>query len=193
MKKTIPVLLAALVLGGFTSCSEKKKSDVIIAPKPEAPKPKKTQKMSGYEQARDVEWLGSTYKVVVKREADSSLPLAIGDDNTKYFDNKITVRILRKDGTEFFNRTFLKTDFTSYLDENTRKEGALLGFVFVEADADCLTFAASVGSPDVTSDEYVPLVVKISRLGAVSMGKDTQLDTGGDENQTSPDDNDDGV
>ena len=53
---------------------------------------------------------------------------AVGDDNTKYFDNKITVRILRKDGTEFFYRTFLKTDFTGYLDKNTQQNGALLGF-----------------------------------------------------------------
>ncbi len=194
MKKIIPLFFAALLVGGFTACSEKKKSDVIIAPKPMAPKPKKTQQMSGYEQARDVEWLGTTYKVVVKREADPELPFAIGDDNTKYYDNKITVRILRKDGTEFFNRTFLKHDFDAYLDENTKKEGALLGFVYVKADADCLSFAASVGSPDVTSDEYVPLVVKISRLGAVTMGKDTQLDTGSDEDSDeSSDASDDGV
>ncbi len=193
MNKVLPLFFAALLLGGFTSCSKKKKSDVIIAPKPVAPKPKKTQKMSEYEQARDVEWLGSTYKVVVKRESDDSLPLATGDDHTKYYDNKITVRILRKDGTVFFNRTFLKTDFTGYLDANTKRDGALLGLVFVKADANCLTFAASVGSPDVTSDEYVPLVVKISRLGDVSKGKDTQLDTGGEEEQASRSDEEDGV
>ena len=46
MKRMIPLFLAALIGGSFTSCSEKKKSDVIIAPKPQAPKPKKTQKMS---------------------------------------------------------------------------------------------------------------------------------------------------
>lgn len=181
MNKWLSVLLAAIVLGGLTSCSEKKKSDVIIAPKPQAPQPKKTQKMSGYEQAREVEWLGSTYQVIVKREADASLPLAVGDDNTKYYDNKITVRILRKDGSEFFNRTFLKTDFHAYLDKQTSDEGALLGLVYVEASGDYLNFAASVGSPDVTSDEYVPLKVKISRMGAVSIGKDSQLDTGSDE------------
>lgn len=181
MKIMIPVFLAAIFMGGLTSCSEKKKSDVIIAPKPEAPKPKKTQKMSEYEQTREVEWLGSKYKVSVKREADTSLPLAVGDDKTKYYDNKITVRILRKDGTEFFNHTFTKSEFSEYLDANTKEDGALLGLVFVKSDANSLSFAASVGSPDVTSDEYVPLVVNISRMGEISMGKDTQLDTGGDD------------
>ena len=64
MNRIFPLLLAACLVTGFTSCSEKKKSDVIIAPKPQAPKPKKTQQMSGYEQAREVEWQGSTYKVI---------------------------------------------------------------------------------------------------------------------------------
>ena len=181
MRRIYTILFVACVLGTFTACQEKKKSDVIIAPKPVAPKPKQTQKMSAYEQSRDVEWLGSKYKVVVKREADTSLPLAEGDDNTKYYDNKIQVRILRADGTEFFNHTFLKTDFTGYMDDNFKDKGALLGVVYTGADADNLIFAASVGSPDVTSDEYVPLVVKISRYGSISIGKDTQLDTGSDD------------
>jgi len=183
MRKIIPLLFVAALMGAFSSCGEKKKSDVIIAPKPQAPKPKKTQKMSGYEQAREVEWLGTTYKVITKREPNVDLPLAIGDDNTKYYDNTITVRILRKDGTEFFNRTFKKSDFTGYLDEHTKNEGALLGLVYVEADGNALTFAGSVGSPDITSDEFVPLVVKISRMGVVSVDKDTRLDTGADEEQ----------
>ena len=186
MKRIIPLFFAALVIGGFTSCGEKKRSDVIIAPKPQAPKPKKTQKMSEYEQSRDVEWLGTTYKVVMKREVDTSLPLAVVDDNTKYFDNKITVKILRKDGTEFFNRTFLKTDFNQYLDRDTKENGALLGLVFDKVEGNQLVFAASVGSPDAASDEYVPMVVKISRMGTMSIGLDTQLDTGSDEDSGKP-------
>lgn len=199
MKRMIPFFFAAFVIGGFTSCGEKKRSDVIIAPKPQAPQPKKTQKMSEYEQSRSVEWLGATYKVVMKREVDTKLPLAVVDDNTKYFDNKITVKILRKDGTEFFNRTFLKTDFNQYLDKDTKNNGALLGLVFDKVEGNNLVFAASVGSPDATSDEYVPLVVKISRMGTVSIGLDTQLDTGSDEtpekssSTSASDDEEDGV
>ena len=192
MKRIIPMLFAAALATVCVSCGEKKKSDVIIAPKPQAPKPKQTQKMSAYEQSRNVEWIGASYKVVMKREPDTELSFACGDDNTKYYDNKITVRILRKDGTEFFNRTFTKADFTEYLDENTKKNGALLGLVFVSADSNALTFAGSVGSPDITSDEYVPLVVKISRFGTVSVSKDSQLDTGAEDEQekTSSDEED---
>lgn len=69
---------------------------------------------------------------------------------------------MRSDGSEFFSRTFTKKDFTSYIDKHTQDMGALLGIVYVKAEGDYLYFAASVGSPDVTSDECVPLVLKIS-------------------------------
>lgn len=198
MNKIYPLMVVVALALGVASCHEKKKSDVIIAPKPVVKAPKKTQAMSGYEQSRQVEWLGATYKVVVKRFAATDLPLALGDDNTKYYDNKIEVRILRSDGTEFFSRTFEKSDFSDYLDDDTRKDGALLGFVYVETDADQLVFAASVGSPDITSDEYIPLVVKINRTGSVAMAKDMQLDTDGNIEKkksggSDADDADDGV
>lgn len=83
----------------MASCAEKKKSKIIIAPKPVAQVTNKpTQEMSGYEQSRDVEWLGNHYKVVVKREADHELPIIQLDKTNKYYDNKITIRILRSDG-----------------------------------------------------------------------------------------------
>ena len=162
----------------MASCTEKKKSKIIIAPKPVAQVTNKpTQEMSGYEQARDVEWLGNHYKVVVKREADHELPIIQLDKTNKYYDNKITIRILRSDGTEFFNRTFTKADFESYLDKQTKSMGALLGIVFDKTEGNNLSFAASVGSPDITSDEYLPLVLKISKMGAVCISKDQVLDT----------------
>ena len=53
----------------------------------------------------------------------------------------------------------------------------MLGVVFVRAEGDYLLFAGSVGSPDMASDEYVPLVVKLSRMGNISIAQDTILDT----------------
>ena len=68
----------------MASCAEKKKSKIIIAPKPVAQVTNKpTQEMSGYEQSRDVEWLGNHYKVVVKREADHELPIIQLDKTNK--------------------------------------------------------------------------------------------------------------
>lgn len=178
MKRINYIFFMTLVAGLLVSCAEKKKSNIIIAPKPVAKVVNKPiQKMSGYEQSREVEWVESTYKVVVKRMSDKELPIVKIDDTNKYYDNKITLRVLRKDGTEFFNRTFTKSDFESCLDQHTKEQGALLGIVYVKAAGDNLFFAASVGSPDVASDEYVPMVLKISRMGVVSISKDQLLDT----------------
>ena len=116
MKRINSVLTIALAVGLLGACTEKKKSDIIITKKPVAKVKKGPQKMSDYEQTRDVEWIGANYRVVVKRVSSTDLPMLQLDEDTKYYDNKITVRILRKDGSEFFNRTFTKTDFAGYLD-----------------------------------------------------------------------------
>ena len=119
--------------------------------------------------------IGASYTVDTEFKADKSLPL-ISDGEQKYYDNRATVKILRKDGTVFFNRTFSKADFINQIDASY-KGGALLGVVYDKCDGDNMYFAASVGSPDKSSDEYVPLVVKISRFGDVSIKKDATLDT----------------
>ncbi len=189
MNRLFTILVATALVGGMTSCSEKKKkTDVIITHKPTAPTKVTTQKMSHDKQTRETSWVGSEYKVVVERTADTAQPVLKIDDHTRYYDNKINVTILRQDGSEFFNRTFTKTDFASCLDKETTDKGALLGIVFVQAHNDQLEFAASVGSPDIASDEYVPLVLKISKMGKVSVALDTSLDTDGNEKASSEED-----
>ena len=140
---------------------------------------RKIQQTGNYVQSRKIKWLGGVYTVETKRVADTSLPL-IEDGNTKYYDNKIMIRILRSDGSVFFNHTFTKVDFKDYID-GTYSDGALVGIVLDRAEGDNLLFAASVGSPDKMSDEYIPLLLKVSRQGKVSISKDTQLDTGSSE------------
>ena len=81
---------------------------------------------------------------------------------------RLPLTILRKDGSEFFSRTFTKSDFDSCIDDSYKDKGALLGIVFDRAEGDYLYFAASVGSPDKTSDEYIPMVLKLSKTGSVS-------------------------
>jgi len=49
-----------------------------------------------------------------------------------------------------------------------------------------------VGRPQ--TDEYIPLVVRLSRMGEVNMKVDDQLDTNSDDNGTQPaTDDEDGV
>jgi hypothetical protein len=143
----------------------------------------------------EVEWLGKFYKVLVSRKADRELPMVEVEQGRKGVDNRITLKILRPDGTEFFNRTYTKSDFSSCLDDNTQKTGVLLGIVLDRAEGDNLIFAASVGSPDALSDEYIPIVITLSGHGDISYKRDTKLEV---ENQnpqenTADADEDDGV
>ena len=167
----------AIVVLAMASCSGEKKTNVIIVPKTEAPKPQMPVKMSEFTHQDDVQWIGKTYKVVVHRFVADSLPMVKDEQGTKYFDNLIRVKVIRPDGTEFFNRLFSKKAFNDYLDATTRESGVLLGIVFDRAEGDDLIFGASVGSADKLSDEYIPMVVRLNRMGNVSIARDTQLDS----------------
>ena len=179
MKKYYGLLMFSAGILTLMSCKEKKNTGVIITKKPVVVAQRQIMKTGDYAQSRKVDWLGAVYTVETKRVADPSLPV-IADGNTKYYDNRITVRILRSDGSEFFNRTFTKADFSSYVGK-TYANGALVGIVLDRAEGDNLLFAASVGSPDKMSDEYIPLLMKVSRQGGITISKDTQLDTGSDD------------
>ena len=151
--------------------------------------------MGDYEQSRQIEWLGNTYTVEVSFKADPALPI-VEDGSQRFYDNRISLRIVRKDGTEFFSKTFTKADFEPYLNSDYGRDGALLGIVFDRIAAGQLVFAASVGSPDKSSDEFIPLVMKISRFGEVSIREDSQLDVNMREGSSDPiaaEDDDDGV
>jgi len=158
------------------SCGEKKKASTqIITHKPQAAKTKTIHSTGDYSQSMPVEWLGTKYTVSVSRKADSTLPIVTNTSGDKYYDNAITVRIVRPDSTEFFAKTFHKTAFSGYLDADFEKQSTLLGIVFDKAEGNNIYFAASVGDPDHLSDEYVPLTVSISNLGAVAITKATEL------------------
>ena len=175
--KIAKCVLAVLAVAAMASCSEKKKPNVIIVPKAETPKPSAPVRMSEYTHRDDVEWIGKTYKVEVHRFVADSLPMVKDEQGTKYYDNLIRIKVIRPDGTEFFNRLFSKKAFNDYLDANTRDNGVLLGIVFDRAEGDNLLFGASVGSADKLSDEYIPMIVTLSRRGNVSIARDTQLDS----------------
>lgn len=178
----------ALVMA--SSCAKKKTDTIIITKKPAPAARKPTiHKMGDYTQTRPVAWMGNKYTVESSLAADDSLPLA-SDGATRYYDNRIRLRIVRADGSEFFSRSFTKSFFRDYVDDASYRDGALLGIVFVRASGNRLLFAASVGNPDKSSDEYVPLVLRIDNFGNVTVSKDTRLDT---ESDTQQDDEDDGV
>lgn len=52
----------------------------------------------------------------------------------------------------------------------------LLGIVLDKVEDSNLVFAVSVGYPDVQSDTFIPLVMKIGKTGNMSIALDTQID-----------------
>ena len=196
MKRILSLILLGTVLLSISSCKDDKKSDNIITSKPEKEViPTDTLAMTTIApEGRTITWGEGSYTISVKRYADESLPIAIDESGRKYYDNKIDLKISRADGSVFMDKTFQKTDFNSFLDDNTKKNGALLGLPFVEVEGNNLVFSASVGSPNEMSDEFIPMKVKISRMGDIHIELDNDLDTTNQNAAPNPQTNeDDGV
>lgn len=177
MKSLQTLLIAAVAALAFSACGGKKPDNNIIAKKPAAKAPSGPVRMQDYSHQEKVEWLGKQYAIAIGRKADTSLPVVTDDAGGRYYDNRIEVKVMRADGSEFFAKAFTKADFAAQVSESYLKKSALLGIVFDHVDGDNIVFAASVGAPDVLSDDYVPMLLTLSRLGAITITKDTRLDS----------------
>lgn len=173
-------MVAAFFALTLCACHKEKRPTDIIVKKATPAKAQETRKMGDYSQTRKIEWLGAEYAITIDFAADTSLPLA-SEGSQKYYDNRITLTIRRANGTEFLRKQFVKTDFAAYTDDTYAKNGALVGLVFDKVANDKLVFATSVGSPDKSSDEYIPLTLTVDRFGNIAITKATQLDTSADD------------
>ncbi len=165
-------LLATLAL---SSCSKKKETTDIIAQKPVEQKPTAPEMMQASSYTETIDWQGEKFLVKINRQADEDLPI-IEQEGRKYFDNKISIYVTKEDGSVFFDKTYTKLDFANFISDNYIKRSALLGIVLEEIEENCLQFAASVGLPDILSDEYIPLILTLSKTGNISIKKDKRLD-----------------
>ena len=169
-------LLAVLLMAVLAiSCSKKKESKDIIVPTAEVVKPKAPISLQPYNQQQEVEWLDKSYQVIINRVADDSLQMVQDETGQKFVDNRITLRVIRADGSVFFKKVFTKGNFDAQLDDDYRKTGILEGLVFDKVDGNNLVFAGSVSHPQ--TDEYIPLVVTVSNFGNISIKRDDQMDT----------------
>ena len=177
-------VLAMMVIG----CGDKKKSDDIIAPKAEQPKLQAPIRMQDYAQTTNIKWLDKNYQVEIRRVPDDSLRMVKDEPGQKFVDNRISLRILRADGSVFFSRSFTKAAFDAYLDNDYRQTGILEGLVFDKVEGANLFFAASVCHPQ--TDEYIPMIVSVSSLGDIGIRRDSEMDTNGGDNAPSTNTND---
>ena len=175
-------LLAALLMAVIAiSCGKKKESKDIIVPSVEVVKPKAPISMQPYNQQQEVKWLDKSYQVFIDRVADDSLRMVQDETGQKFVDNRITLRVIRADGSVFFKKVFTKSSFDAQLDDDYRRTGILEGLVFDKVDGNNLIFAGSVSHPQ--TDEYIPLVVTVSNFGNVTIKRDDQMDTNSTQEQ----------
>ena len=179
MKRLVLMLTAILAIGMLSSCKQKKKTEDIIVHKTETPKPQAPIRMQEYNQVKDFTWLGRDFQVDILRMADDSLQMVKDETGQKFVDNRITLRIIRADGTTFFSRTFTKDTFDSLLDDDYRHTGILEGIVFDRVDGDHVLFAGSVSHPQ--TDEYIPFIITVDKEGVMGIRHDVDLDTSGNE------------
>lgn len=182
MKRIALVLTAVLTIGLLTGCKQKKQTEDIIVHKTEIPKPQAPIRMEPYNQEKDFKWLDRDYQVNISRTPDDSLRMVKDEFGQKYVDNRITLRIIRADGSIFFERTFTKATFDELLDDDYRQTGILEGVVFDRVDGYQVLFAGSVSHPQ-TDDEYIPFIITVDNMGEVDIRRDTDLDTSGNESE----------
>ena len=182
MRKTLLLLLAALIAVGLGACKEKEKSKDIITKMPQKVKQQTGPRVmaSGKIPDKTISWAGGEYTISIDREADKDLPLIEDASGNKYYDNTVHLRITRKDGTTFFDKVFSRRDFAKYTDFNYAKNWGLTGFNFDTVEGNNILFAIAIGSPDeMADDEFVPITLCINMQGETSVR--TQ-NTGADEN-----------
>ena len=171
--------MAGLAAGMLSGCGGEKKDTNIIAPKIVRKAVSAPVRMQEYTQTREIEWGGGRMLSEIHRMADDSLAMVSDEAGQKFVDNRIRLVVRRADGSVLLERMFTKNDFSAYLDDDYRKTGILEGLVFDKVDGGVLKFAASVCHPQ--TDEYIPLVVSVSRAGNVSIARDTQMDINSEE------------
>lgn len=175
MKAIVKISLVLLAAMTIASCGKKKQDENIISTKAlEAQKPSPVQQMQESKIHNTFKWQGADFTYDIHRIADKSLPVMKQDDGSRYYDNHIDLMI-KRGGADFFSKTFTKSTFESYIDEQFKDHGILEGLVFDRTDGGNILFAASVSFP--MTDEYIPLIVKISSSGTMSIERDSNLDT----------------
>lgn len=172
--RTLTLLTLATALLAVTACREKEASTEIIVQKAAEQPATGPVAMQDNDLTEQTDWAGGLYTIELSRRADSRLPVVTDGQGTEYYDNRFTMSVRRADGTTFFSREFTKNDFASCIDAQYLGRSALLGLVFEQTEGNNLLFAASVGEPDPLSDEYMPLVITLSRTGELTIRRDTR-------------------
>ena len=173
------LLYACLAIGTLmlNGCGEKKQSSGVIITDKYVPKQLQAPiRMPDTFDTNAVSWQGQPYQVEVSRAADDGLPMLKDRDGQEYVDNKIELAIKRQDGSAFFQQTFTKGSFASYLEEPFKTDGQLASIRFAEVDDSAVEFMVAVGLPGAVDDLFVLLDLTVDRQGTVRIEVNNDMD-----------------
>lgn len=171
VKSIVTILLTVLVAAAVVSCKggDDKKVDNIIVNKV-VQKPKSgPQRMESKDIDDTIRWVDDNlYRYKISRHSSDSLAI-VENAGQKYYDNKVSLTILRPDGSVFFNKTFTKKNFSSNIPEKYNAHGVLLGINLSKAEGGQLQFIVGVGSPDESLEDFYHVMLVVDTKGATSV------------------------
>lgn len=167
MKKLTIILICSMAITSLgltlSSCKEEKKEDIIIVKAPEQeeePKPQGPIARDSITEDTPVKWGESEYTVSITRKPNKSLDMIENSDTgEKYYDNSVTIKVLRDDKSEAITKNYTKENFKQYIPKEAYANYSLLN---IRCDEDSnpldgkLNFIVAVGAPD--DEDYVTLL-----------------------------------
>ena len=176
-RQFIITALAAITAAICISCSKKnEKPRRIVVDPPEEELPVGTQQQENQLLSKNIQWQGSSYVVNIERKADKSLPVVDDGTGIGYYDNRIMVTVTRQDGSKFFERSYTKSDFASFVESATLKYRSLYAISLHEVTEYAISLVACVGSPEISSDDFQLIEIRIKPDASTTVRPTTILD-----------------
>ena len=132
-----------------------------------------------FKQTYSAEFNNRHYDIRLKRMSAKDQPKVVDEFGTEFYDNCVEVNI-SCDGTEFFDQSFTKSTFQTYLKDSERKETILLGMAYdaIHSNAQRLCLGAQIGLVGVEEGPAFRISISL-KDGSVTIERDFEQDTTG--------------
>ena len=173
------VLATSLML---CACGEKKENTASVAPA-ESETKSATQEIikdAARTSCDTLEWRGAKTLIKISRTPDNESDIVTGEDDIKYLDNIVTLKIT-SGGNVIVDKPIRKSTFRNYMDSKTYKKFVLEWIVFNKIRNGNIMLAASVANP-IQEDEFLSFAITVSPNGNISISKDDNPDMSAPDN-----------
>ena len=127
-----------------------------------------------------LEWRGAKTLIKISRTPDNEGDIVTGEDDIKYLDNIVTLKIT-SGGNVIVDKPIRKSTFRNYMDSKTYKKFVLEWIVFNKIRNGNIMLAASVANP-IQEDEFLSFAITVSPNGNISISKDENPDMSAPDN-----------